>query len=85
MKTFFKSFFLVAAFFSITINAQNNHKYSGLWLEKYSSASNKNLKDSVKTVYFKMCNLKQSLSDSDKSRVIINNDIRNFIYVYIYR
>ncbi|WP_338646684.1 hypothetical protein V5J73_14440 [Flavobacterium sp. KS-LB2] len=83
MKTFFKFLFFVAVFFSITINAQNNQKYSGLWSEKQSVYSGKNLKDSVKTVYFKMCNLKQSLSDSDKDRVILDNDIRNFIYLNI--
>ena len=81
MKTFFRSFFFFVLFFSITINAQNNHKYSGLWIEKQSVAGNKNLKDSVKTVYFKMGNFKQNLSNSDKSRVIIYNDIRNFIYL----
>lgn len=83
MKTFFKYLFFVILFFSITINAQNNQKYSGLWLEKQSVSGNKNLKDSVKTVYFKMGNFKQSLSNSEKSRVIIDNDIRNFIYLHI--
>jgi len=83
MKTFFKYLFFVIVFFSITINAQNNKKYSGLWSEKESIYSGKNLKDSVKTVYFKMCNFKQSLSKSDKDRVVLYNDIRNFIYLDI--
>jgi hypothetical protein len=83
MTTFFKSLFFVIVFFSITINAQNDQKYSGLWSEKLGIYSGKNLKDSVKTVYFKMCKLKQTLSDSDKDRVILYNDIRNFIYLNI--
>jgi hypothetical protein len=80
MNTLFKFLLCTTIFFSITINAQNNQKYSGLL---YSAYSEKNLKDSVKTVYFKMCKLKQSLSDSDKDRFILSNDIRNFIYLNI--
>ena len=83
MKTFFKLFFFLVVFFSTTTNAQNNQKYSGVWSEKNSIYGGKNLKDSVKTVYFKMCKLKQSLSDSDKDRVILFNGIRNFVYLNI--
>jgi hypothetical protein len=81
MNALIKFLLCTTIFFSFAINAQNNEKYSGLLLEKQNVAGNKNLKDSVKTVYFKMGNFKQSLSNSDKSRVIIDNDIRNFRYL----
>jgi hypothetical protein len=83
MKTFFNLFFFLTVFFSIAINAQNNHKYSGLWSEKQSGFGGKNLKDSVKTVYFKMGKLKQSLSKSDQDRILLENGIRNFVYLNI--
>lgn len=83
MNTLFKFLLCTTMFLSITINAQNIQKHSGLCFEKNNIYSGKNLKDSVKTVYFKMCKLKQSLSDSDKDRVILYNDIRNFIYLNI--
>jgi hypothetical protein len=82
MKSFFKSFFIVAVFFSIAVNAQNDKKYSGLWSEKNSANTRKNLKDSVKTVYFKI-KPRQGLTKKKIDRFIIENDIRDYIYLDI--
>jgi hypothetical protein len=49
MKTFFKSLFFVAVFYSITINAQSNQKHPSL--ESFTIGMN--LKDSVKSVLYK--------------------------------
>ncbi|UWY30317.1 hypothetical protein N4T20_10355 [Flavobacterium sp. TR2] len=82
MRILFTFLFFVLSF-AINLNAQNNGKYIGLWMEKSSIYSGKNLNDSVKTVYFKLNKPKQSLSDSDKDYFILYNDIRNFIYLNI--
>lgn len=82
MKSFFKSLFFVVLFFSIAVNAQNDKKYSGLWSEKNSASTRKNLKDSVKAVYFKI-KPKQGLTKKQIGHFIIYNDIRDYIYLDI--
>ncbi|HSD06442.1 hypothetical protein [Flavobacterium sp.] len=82
MRPFYKYLFCFFAFFSIDINAQNDKKYSGLWSEKQSASTRKNLKDSVKTVYFKI-KPKQGLTEKKIGRFIIHNDIRDYRYLEV--
>lgn len=82
MRTFFVPLIFFALFL-IDSNAQSSAKYSGLWIEKSSIYSGKNLKDSVKAVYFKINKPKQSLSKLEINDFITYNDIRNFIYLSI--
>lgn len=69
MKTFFKSFFIVAVFFSITTNAQSIKKYSMLFSEKREM----NLKDSVKSVITYYTKIKESFPRTVRSNVIHRN------------
>lgn len=82
MRPFYKCILFSFAFFSIAVNAQNDKKYSGLWSEKQSGSTRKNLKDSVKTVYFKI-KPKQGLTEKKRDRFIIYNDIRDYRYLEI--
>lgn len=82
MRLFYKYLLCFIAFFSIAVNAQNDKKYSGLWSEKQSGSTRKNLKDSVKTVYFKI-KPRQGLTKKKIDRFIIDNDIRDYRYLDI--
>jgi len=82
MKLFYKCLFCFIVSFSIAVNAQNDKKYSGLWSEKNSASTRKNLKDSVKTIYFKI-KPKQGLTKKQIGHFIIYNDIRDYIYLDI--
>lgn len=82
MTPIYKCLFCFIAFFSIAVNAQNDKKYSGLWSEKQSGSTRKNLKDSVKTVYFKI-KPKQGLTEKKRDHFIIYNDIRDYRYLEI--
>lgn len=82
MRLFYKCLLFSFVFFSIAVNAQNDKEYSGLCSEKNSASTRKNLKDSVKTVYFKI-KPKQGLTEKKIGRFIIHNDIRDYRYLEI--
>ena len=75
MKSFFRFLLAATVLFSITIKAQSEQKYCGLFLDKNNKQTGKHLKDSVKKVYFKL-NERENLSRHDKERVILSNGIR---------
>ena len=83
MKTFFNYLLYIVMLLSITVNAQNNQKYSGVLSEIYSGYTGKNLKGPVKAVYFKQIEPKQSLSEEEQGRAYIYNDIQKSGYIDI--
>jgi hypothetical protein len=83
MNVLFKYLLSTTMLLSITVNAQNNQKYSGVLSEIYSGYTGKNLKGPVKAVYFKQIQPKLSLSDADQGRAYIYNDIQKSGYIDI--
>lgn len=79
MKSFLNFLLLSTILFSVTIHAQNGKKYN--WLETFSKVHN--LKDSVKTVYFKFNKPKETLSKGEKANVILFNSIRGNSYMEV--
>jgi hypothetical protein len=79
MKSFLRFLIVATVLFSITIQAQNEQKYSGLYLSINNGATRIHLRDSVKKVYFKL-NERENLSRHDKERVILYNGIRHAPY-----
>lgn len=83
MNVLFKYLLSSTMLLSITVNAQNNQKYSGILSDMNSRFTGKNLKGSVKTIYLKQIQPKQSLSDADQGRAYIYNDIQKSGYIDI--
>jgi len=79
MKSFLRSLIVATVLSSIAIHAQNEQKYSGLYLTINNAATRIHLRDSVKKVYFKL-NERENLSRHDKERVILYNGIRHAPY-----
>lgn len=72
MKSYITFLLNFVLFFSISINAQNIQKYSGLLSYKYSGFSGQNLKDSIKSVHFKYIEPKEILAKKKTDQAIAN-------------
>ncbi|MFD1601906.1 hypothetical protein ACFSJW_17820 [Flavobacterium artemisiae] len=74
-------YFFYFILFSISSSAQRNITYSGLLLEKANNYTGQNFKGSVKTVYLKAYAINKSLTNSERSDFMMNNDVRGHKYV----